>query len=113
MLMERQKLYESYIKLDWQKQLANLASTFANLSKHVIQPESDSLAKLLLREAALMIEWSAPNIPKPYLLELATMQREVLAWLKIFPIEQARNLLSLQSRDRSDRLLQIAGYFDI
>jgi hypothetical protein len=111
--MERQKLYESYIKLDWQKQLANLASTFASLSKHAIQVESDPLTQLLLREAALMIEWSAPNIPKTHLLELAIIQREVLAWCKIFPVEQARNLLSLQSRDRSDRLLQIAGYFEI
>jgi hypothetical protein len=62
-----------------------------------------------MREAALMIEWSAANVPEDFLLELAAMQRELLAWKRAFPIEAIRNLLALHTRNQSDRLLQMAG----
>jgi hypothetical protein len=37
------------------------------------------------------------------------MQRELLTWHSAFPIEQARHLLALHTRNQSDRLLQMAG----
>jgi hypothetical protein len=106
--MERQKLYERFITLDWQQQLGNLASTLATLSQQSTNPKQDTLTNHLLREAALMIEWSASNVPQNFLLELAGMQRELLAWRKDFPIESARNILSLYTRNQSDRLLQMS-----
>ncbi|OKH30917.1 hypothetical protein NIES2119_30045 [[Phormidium ambiguum] IAM M-71] len=110
--MERQKLYETFISLDWQRQLGNLASTLATISSQAMVEKHDLLTNHLLREAALMIEWCAANVPKECLLELAGIQRELLAWKKVFPIEQARNILSLSARNQSDRLLQIAGLIE-
>lgn len=110
--MERQKLYERFITLDWQQQLGNLASTLATLSQQSTNPKQDSLTSHLLREAALMIEWSASNVPQGFLLELAGIQRELLAWRKDFPIESARNILSLYARNQSDRLLEMSGLLE-
>jgi hypothetical protein len=63
----------------------------------------------LLREAALLIEWSAPGVPPALWLELAPLQREMLAWRRIWPQEVLRPLLALQARHISDRLLRLAG----
>jgi hypothetical protein len=106
--MKRQTLYSRYSKLDWQQQLGNLASTLASLSNRATVPQHDLLTTSLLREAALMIEWCAANVPQKYLLELAGIQRELLTWEKAFPIEQARTILALHTRNQSDRLLQMA-----
>jgi hypothetical protein len=47
------------------------------------------------------------------LLELAAMQRELLTWQRIWPVETARSLLALHARNQSDRILQIAGFYDL
>lgn len=107
--MERLVLYKRFKTLDWQQQLGNLASNLATVSTQSTVTQNDKLTRHLLREAALMIEWSAASVPKDFLLELAAMQRELLAWLRVFPIEEVRSLLSLHARNRSDRLLQMAG----
>ncbi len=106
--MERQALYERFKALDWQQQLGNLASTLATVSTQSIIPEQDKLTSHLMREAALMIEWCAANVPEKFLLELAAMQRELLAWKRVFPLDGVRNLLALHTRNQSDRLLQMA-----
>ncbi|MCU0543239.1 MAG: hypothetical protein MUE44_13875 [Oscillatoriaceae cyanobacterium Prado104] len=110
--MKRQALYSRFKALEWQQQLGNLASTLASLSKRATVPQHDVLTSTLLREAALMIEWCAANIPRNYLLELAAMQRELLSWERVFPIEQARSILALHARHQSERLLQMAGFLD-
>ncbi|MEM9538732.1 MAG: hypothetical protein AAGA60_04385 [Cyanobacteria bacterium P01_E01_bin.42] len=63
----------------------------------------------LLREAALIIEWSIPEIPETYHLELTAMQRECVEWYWAYPVEQARNILAMHSQNQSDRILQISG----
>jgi hypothetical protein len=107
--MERPALYERFKTLDWQQQIGNLASNLATVSTQSTVTQNDKLTRHLLREAALMIEWSAASVPKDFLLELAALQRELLAWLRVFPVEEVRSLLSLHARNRSDRLLQMAG----
>jgi hypothetical protein len=62
-----------------------------------------------LQEAASFIEWGASCVPGNFLLELATMQKEVLAWKRVWPLAAARPLLALYARNRSDRLLEMAG----
>ncbi|MBI1880080.1 MAG: hypothetical protein HYR94_17985 [Chloroflexi bacterium] len=107
--MENQSLRERYEVLDWPQQLGNLASTLARLSTRATSPQHDALVTSLLREAALLIEWSAPRVPSSFWLELATLQRELLAWHRVWPLDSARSLLALEARNRSDRLLQMAG----
>jgi hypothetical protein len=104
-----QEQRERYQTMDWPQQLGNLASTLARVSARASSPQYDALVADLLREAALLIEWSAPRVPSIFWLELATMQREVLAWRRLWPLDPARSLLALQARNQSDRLLQMAG----
>ncbi len=37
------------------------------------------------------------------------MQKEILAWKQIWPLNTARPLLTLYTRNRSDRLLEMTG----
>jgi hypothetical protein len=75
--------------------------------------EHDDVVIMCLREVACFIEWSAPHIPPELLLELAAMQREVLVWHRTWPIEAARPILALHTRNQSNRLLQMAGFYDL
>ena len=106
--MERQSLYERFKTLSWQQQIGNIASTLANISRYADSPAYDELTKLSLREAALTIDWCVPNVPQKFLLDMAMMHRELLAWWQVFPVEP-RSLLALHSRHQSDRLLVKAG----
>jgi hypothetical protein len=106
--MDRQ-LYERYKKLDWTQQLGNLASTLARIASRVHEPQHDDLVGGLLREAATFIEWSAQHVPADLLMDLAAMQREVLAWRRIWPHDVVRPVIALYARDASDRLLVKAG----
>ena len=107
--MNIKEMRERYEVMDWPQQLGNLASTLARVSARASSPQCDALVADLLREAALLIEWSAPRVPSTFWLDLATMQREVLAWWRVWPLDPARPLLVLQARNQSDRLLQMAG----
>jgi hypothetical protein len=71
-----------------------MASTLARVSNNATIPEHDKVVAMCLREAAYFIEWSAPQVPPEFLLELAAMQREILAWRRVWPIEAARSLLA-------------------
>ncbi len=111
------EMRERYEALDWPQQLGNLASTLARVSTRASLPQYDTLVADMLREAALLIEWSAPHVPSTFWLDLATMQREVLAWRRLWTsassaeplLDPARSLLALHTRNQSDRLLQMAG----
>lgn len=110
--MERQALYEKYQALTWQQQLGNLASTLSNISKQCLISRHDQLTSKLLREAALMIEWSAPNVPAQYHYSLAAIQKECLKWQRNFPIEKAREILSFNARHHSETVLMMTNLLD-
>jgi hypothetical protein len=107
--MTQQSLRERYQQFEWPQQIGNLASTLAHISARATSPNHDKLVSTLLREAALFIEWSAPYVPAPLLLDLSPLQREILAWRRIWPQDTLRPLLSLQTRHMSDRLLRLAN----
>ena len=109
LLMDVSYLQERFAHLDWRQQLGNLASTLARVSTRASSLEHDKLIVDLLQEAALLIEWGARHIPKPFQLVIATIQKEVLAWRRVWPLDTARPLLALTARNRSDRLLEMAG----
>jgi hypothetical protein len=107
--MIQKRLYERYSLLPWTHQLGNLASTLARIASRVHEPRHDDLVDSLLREAATFIEWSAPHVPAGLLIDLAAMQREILAWHRIWPHDVVRPIIALYARDASDRLLVKAG----
>ncbi len=108
-----QSLRVRYQKMNWQHQLGNMASTLARVANNAMVAKHDETVKLCLREAACFIEWCSPVAPAELLLEFAAMQREWLTWQHLWPIETARALLALHARNQSDRILQIAGFYDL
>lgn len=108
-MMERETLYERIKTQTWQQQLGNLASTLATISTQATIPQQDKLTTYLLRDAALITEWCAKNVPESFHSELAAIQKECLAWKKVFLLEASRNLLSIHTRHQSDRILEIAS----
>ncbi|WP_013334891.1 hypothetical protein [Gloeothece verrucosa] len=110
--MERQALYEKYKTLNWEQQLGNLALTLSNISKQCLISRQDKLTSMLLREAALMIEWSAPNVPSQYHYSLAAIQKECLKWQRNFPIEEAREILSFNRSHHSETVLMMTNLLD-
>ena len=110
--MRAADLQRRFERMDWQQRLGNLASTLARLSTRAALPEHDGLVVEMLQEAALIIEWTATNTPPNALLQLAAMQREILAFKSAWPQDAMRPLLSLYARNHSDLLLQMAGLTD-
>jgi hypothetical protein len=110
--MEQHLLYEDFKRLSWQKQLGNLASTLATISTQSKIPLQDELTSNLLREVALMIEWCAIQVPSEFHWELAAMQREYLNWHRVFPVEDVRSILAMNTRHYSDRVLDMAGLLE-
>lgn len=102
-------LKERFEQMPWPQQLGNLASTLNRMASRATSPAYDTLVTRLLREAALFIEWSAPHVPPELLPELAAMQREVLAWCRLWPLDPARPLLTLRGQQMADALLRYAG----
>ncbi len=107
---ESREFRERFQRLPWPQQLGNLASTLARISGLCGRPEYDGLVRDLLREAAVLAEWSASLVPAELLPELAFLQREMLAWQATWPLEGARHLLALRARLAADLLLYRAGF---
>ncbi|MGH7322738.1 MAG: hypothetical protein ACRELA_24380 [Candidatus Rokuibacteriota bacterium] len=100
---------DRHLRDPWPRQLGNLASTLARLASRCADPRHDGLTRALLRETALMLDWSAPEVEAALWPELAAAQREVVQWWRIWPVDPARGLLRLRARQLSDRILALSG----
>ena len=107
--MDRAKLCERYLQDGWSRQMGNLASTLTRLGSRSGDARFDRIVAGLLREGALLMEWSAPHVPESLAAELATMQRELILWHRIWPDDAARSLLAFRAHSMADRLLAAAG----
>ena len=109
--MDRAKFRERYLRDEWPRQFGNLASTLTRLGSHAEDERYDSIVADLLRESALLIEWSAPQAPPEKVMDLSLMQRELLLWRQIWPTDAARPLLALRAHAMAENLLSAAGYY--
>ncbi|HSJ57266.1 MAG TPA: hypothetical protein VLC95_08795 [Anaerolineae bacterium] len=110
--MDHARFRERFLRDDWTRQFGNLASTLGRLGSHVGDERYDAIVADLLREGALLIEWSAPQAPKEMIVELALMQRELVLWRRIWPTDAARPLLAHRAHAMADALLAAAGYYE-
>ena len=108
--MDREKLRLRFLKDEWPRQVGNLASTLGRLSSRAGDARYDQIVADLLREGTLLMEWCAANVPLEIAASLATMQRELVLWRRIWPNDPARALLALRARQMSDQLLDAAGF---
>ena len=108
--MDRARFRERYLRDEWPRQFGNLASTLTRLGSRAEDERFDGMVADLLREGALMIEWSAPQTPPEQVADLALMQRELLLWQQIWPAAAVRSLLAFRAQAMANRLLAAAGY---
>jgi hypothetical protein len=108
--MDRENLRQRFLRDEWPRQIGNLASTLGRLSSCASDARFDPVVADLLHEGTLLMEWCAPNVPLNVATDLATMQRELVLWRRIWPNDPARSLLALRARQMSDRLLDAAGF---
>jgi hypothetical protein len=109
-MMDRDKLQKRYLQDEWPRQVGNLASTLARLSSRASDARFDPIVSDLLHEGTLLMEWCAPNAPLDIATELASMQRELVLWRRIWPNHASRPLLAFRAREMADRLLEAAGF---
>lgn len=102
------KLRERYLRDERPTRLGNLASSLSRLSNWVRMQQRDDATIDLLREIAWCMEW---NGDLAYA-ELADMQREICRWRRIWPVEQARAILSLRALQMSNRILEWSGLLE-
>lgn len=107
--MNQVRLRERYLQDEWSRQVGNLASTLTRLSSRAQDARFDHIVADLLREGALLMEWSAPNVPLELATEMAGMQRELILWHQVWPSETVRPLLAFRARTMADLLLESAG----
>ena len=96
--MDREKLRTRYLQDEWPRQVGNLASTLTRLSSRTGDARYDPFVTDLLREGTLLMEWCAPNVPLDLAADLAVMQRELVLWRQVWPIDAARPLLAFRAR---------------
>ena len=99
-----------YIRDEWPRQVGNLASTLARPSSRVQDERFDTLVPDLVREGAVLMEWSTSYVPLELATEMAMMQRELLLWHRIWPNDAVRSLLAFRARIMADFLLNAAGF---
>ncbi len=88
--------------------MGNLASDLLRLSKWIQARHNDEAIVDLMREIALLMEWSGDLASQ----ELADMQREICRWRRIWPVEQARSILAFRVLQMSNRILDKSGLLD-
>ena len=103
-----EKRQERYMRDDLPMRLGNLASDLLRLSQWVWQPEHDPSAVVLMDQIAAMVEWNGESATE----ELVDVQREILRWRNVWPLEPARSLLAFRARKLSDRVLEMSGLLE-
>src|SRR3990172_2096472 len=88
--------------------MGNLASDLLRLGQWVRIQRPDGAVIDLMREIAWMMEWNGECATE----ELASMQREICRWRRIWPVESARSLLALRAQQMSDRILAMSGLLE-
>ncbi|MBN1933905.1 MAG: hypothetical protein JW934_04540 [Anaerolineae bacterium] len=107
--MNRSRLRERYLQDEWPRQMGNLASTLTRLSSRAQDARFDPIVADLLREGALLMEWSASCVPFELAAQMAEMQRELVLWHRAWPSDAVRSLLAFRARCMADLLLEAAG----
>ena len=99
------RMRERFIRDESSVRMGNLASNLLRLGKRIQTGHNDGAIVDLMREIAWLMEWSGDLASA----ELVDMQREICRWRRIWPVEQARHLLTLRAFQMSNRILEWSG----
>lgn len=104
-MRDLQRMRERYLRDEKPIRMGNMASSLLRLSQWVQKRHRDEAIIDLMREIAWFMEWNGDLA----LAELADMQREICRWRRVWPVEQARPILSLRALQMSKRVLELSG----
>lgn len=104
-MRDLQGMRERYLRDEKPIRMGNMASSLLRLSQWVQKRHRDEAIIDLMREIAWFMEWNGDLA----LAELADMQREICRWRRVWPVEQARPILSLRAFQMSKRVLELSG----
>ncbi len=104
-MRDLQRMRERYLRDEKPIRMGNMASSLLRLSQWVQKRHRDEAVIDLMREIAWFLEWNGDLA----LAELADMQREICRWRRVWPVEQARPILSLRALQMSKRILELSG----
>ncbi len=96
---------ERFIRDGSPVRMGNLASNLLRLGKWIETGHNDEAIVDLMREIAWLMEWSGDLASA----ELADMQREICRWRRVWPVEQARHIVTLRAFQMSNRILEQSG----
>ena len=102
------KMRERYLRDTESVRLGNLASSLLRLNHWLRNHHREDATIDLMREIAWLMEWCGDLA----LVELADMQREICRWRRIWPVEQARPILTFRALQMSHRVLELSGLID-
>ena len=107
-MKDLKRMRERFIQDVGSVRLGNLASNLLRLSKWIQTGHNDEAIVDLMRQTAWLMEWSGDLGSS----ELADMQREICRWRRVWPVEQARHILSLRASQMSNRVLEWSGLLE-
>jgi hypothetical protein len=71
---------ERYLRDGVSVRLGGLAANLLRISSYSANPKHSDVVSRLVRESALFIEWTAPDLDMERQAELARLQRELSCW---------------------------------
>jgi len=104
-MKDLKRMRERFIRDGSPVRMGNLASNLLRLSKWIETGHNDEAIVDLMREIAWLMEWSGDLASA----ELADMQREICRWRRVWPVEQARHIVTLRAFQMSNRILEQSG----
>jgi hypothetical protein len=104
---------ERYLQDDIPVRLGGLAANLLRISSYSDRPEHKDVVSRLVRESALFIEWTAPDVEADRQAELAQLQRELSVWYRdwdsLWSGASSRADLARQADGWSRRVLEMSG----
>ena len=107
-MKDLERMRERFVRDEGPVRLGNLASNLLRLNKWIQSRHNDEAIVDLMREIAWFMEWCGDLAS----VELADMQREICRWRRVWPVEQARHILSLRALQMSNRILEGSGLLE-
>ena len=115
-MKNRERIQERFLKDPLPVRLGGLAADLRRISSAARRTTGAEHVALMLEESQYFIEWSAKDMQPEAAEELVQIQVMLALWKRSWPIVQQnpaqRTLLSFQSRQWSDRVLQLAGLLE-
>jgi hypothetical protein len=106
-------LRERYLRDPVSIRLGGIAANLARIGTFSDNPDHGDAVLRLVRESEFFIEWTAADVPRDQLVDLAELQRILAEWHCSWPSawldQSAREHLAVQASQWSHKVLAMSG----